>query len=200
MNTIDHMKAHAPKAAEYLALAGKAIMAAIFAYDYARAAEKMVDPNCAGDANPAWQTGPFLNIFHGGQPISRTAPSVLQGSIESQVAAQIVYGSTEDGIQMPENDDSHNQVDHIQAKLAIIEQAALAKWFMTQMNGPTTADAAQTAWPDLDLHAPLGTLAQVYERGDELLMVPDCDTASMREAVDIFYATTQCITEIAAKL
>jgi len=188
MMKLEDLKASAPQAEAYLDLAGKSITSATMAFDYARAAEKMVDPNCAGPTNPAWQKGPIISSAPGLQPINRNAPSILQGSIESAVAGHIVHGESQedDAIHLPQADDIHNQVEHIIAKLAIIEQCVLLNDFL----------GAIATWKDKASQETIATIGQINARFHELLNDPTCETADMREAVDIFCAATQCAAEV----
>jgi hypothetical protein len=62
----------------YLKIAADRMMNTCHTYDCAKSAEKMMDWDCAGDDNKAWQEGPFLSTGANEPQISHEGPYCLR--------------------------------------------------------------------------------------------------------------------------
>ena len=165
----------------------------MLAYDSARAAEKLADPNCAGRNNVAWQEGPFLAAYANHEALDYERPYILRTSDEHGAAAGIVMGeeperSSNGGIRipLPPANQKGSRIEPVIAKLIIIEQFELFKEFLISIEGPYNKKR-QKEWEGLVEEKVLDSIVELADRRNELTHESTYRLPEINEAVIFFY-------------
>ncbi len=181
----------------YLDKSGRAMLAACFTFDNARAAEKMADWHCVGEDNEAWKNGPYLSAGANQKQIDHRYPYCFRTSDEFGIVAGIILGPNpprnKNGgvrIPMPPKDLNESRVEPVISKLAIIEQFELFKEFLITFDGPFNRKKCQ-AWEGLIEEDALNLLTELTNRRNELTHDSEHALSSMKEAVAYFYQLRQ---------
>lgn len=176
----------------YVKISNSAMFASVLAHDLARSSEKMADPNLV-NSDEAWSVGPYICSPSNKPAIIHDYPYVFRMSSYLEWVCSIIYGEnpqieTNGRVKLPETRklDNGSVVEHILAKLSMIEQYEIYKDFLRKIEGPINKVLGEK-WQGIAKEYYLQEHKIVTNRRNELVHEIEYLLPSMEEAVKYFY-------------